>query len=370
MMKPRAQTQRSAFYFRFQDPLPRHRQRFTVAVSLLQAKLTSHTTMFFFNAEEKLAESTSANAVLSQQLENMGPQISSLEVSLTEARQKLKEEQKLRRAAEQAQDDTDQRLREMEQTLAQMREENDLVHEELAFKENELEETKLELDIEKQQLQNDLTSVRAALEVAEQGFDATQRNAARDKSLIDQTDSAGDEKAMPPEKGDDSNDDYTKKLEEELELVTEQLIETEKRLSDAEAQSGELTEQIKRMSSQGRSEDDDELIQKLERENAEFQMEVQRLREDVDITKEELTLAREEIQLQQEEMQATEQDSKEKNLALDEERAKFREQINTLQIRVKEAEASSTARLGEAARVASTVNSGSVVQFAPPSVLR
>lgn len=314
--------------------------------------------MFFLNAEEKLAESTSANAVLSQQLENMGPQISSLEVSLTEARQKLKEEQKLRRAAEQVQDDTDQRLREMEQTLAQMREENDLVHEELAFKENELEETKLELDIEKQQLQNELNSVRAALEVAEQGFDATQRNAARDKSLIDQTASEGDEKATPSSK-DESNDEYTKKLEEELELVTEQLIETEKRLSDAEAQSVELSEQIKRMSSQGRSEADDNLISKLESENSEFKLELQRLHEDVDITKEELTLAREEIQLQQEEMQATEQDSKEKALAIEEERAKYREQINTLQIRVKEAEASSTARLGEAARVASTVKASS-----------
>mmetsp|Transcript_22817 Transcript_22817/g.43397 ORF Transcript_22817/g.43397 Transcript_22817/m.43397 type:complete len:1375 (+) Transcript_22817:150-4274(+) len=306
--------------------------------------------------QEKLAESTSANAVLSQQLENMGPQISSLEVSLTEARQKLKEEQKLRRAAEQAQDDTDQRLREMEQSLAQMREENDLVHEELAFKENELEETKLELEVEKQQLQNELSSVRSALDVAEQAVGATSRNAARDKSLIDQTDSSGgDDKSAA--KGAD--DEYTKKLEEELELVTEQLIETEKRLSDAEAQASEFKEQMGNISGQGRSEEDDELIRKLEIENSDLKMEVQRLREDVDITKEELTLAREEIQLQQEEIQAAEADTKEKAIAVEEERITFREQINNLQIRVKEAEASSTARLGEAARVASTVKASS-----------
>ena len=309
-------------------------------------------------AEEKLAESTSANAVLSQQLENMGPQISSLEVTLTEARQKLKEEQKARRAAEQAQDEADQRIREMEQTMAQIREENDLVHEELAFKENELEETKLELEIEKQQLQNELNAVRDALEVAEQSAGAEQRNAARDKALMDQTDS--EDRHVPAIKADDSaNDEYTKKLEEELELVTEQLIETEKRLSDAEAQTIELTAQLKNASTQVRSEADDDMIRKLESDNADLQMEVQRLREDVDITREELTLAREEIQLQQEEMQASEQDAKEKAISLDEERAKYREQINTLQIRVKEAEASSTARLGEAARVASTVKASS-----------
>lgn len=309
--------------------------------------------------EEKLAESTSANSVLSQQLENMGPQISSLEVSLTEARQKLKEEQKLRRAAEQAQDDTDQRVREMEQSLAQMREENDLVHEELAFKENELEETKWELEVEKQQLQDELKSARSELEANRQGTDTSSLNAARDKSLIDQTDSSGGDEKSAPKASGAADDEYTKKLEEELELVTEQLIETEKRLSDAEEQSSELKAQLGKLSGQGRSEEDDELIRKLETENADFQTEIQRLREDVDITKEELTLAREEIQLQQEEIQAAEADSKEKAIALDEERAKYREQINNLQIRANEAEASSTARLGEAARVASTVKASS-----------
>jgi kinesin family protein C2/C3 len=293
----------------------------------------------------------------------MGPQISSLEVTLTEARQKLEQEQKARRAAEQAQDEADQRYRELEQTLAQVREENDLVHEELAFKENELDEAKMELEVEKEQLLNELNSVRAALEVAEQAANAEQRNAVRDRALMDQTESADQLSSVAPAAVDapvdSANDEYTKKLEEELELVTEQLIETEKRLSDNEAQTMELMAQLKSMSSQGRSEADEEAIRNLESENTDLKMEVQRLREDVDITKEELTLAREECQLQQEEMQAWELDAKEKAITLEEERAQYREQINNLQIRVKEAEASSTARLGEAALVASTVKASS-----------
>ena len=74
---------------------------------------------------------------------------------MTESRHKLKKEQKLRRQAEQDQDDAEVRHREMEQSLTGIREECDVVHEELAFKENELEETRLELEVEKQQLQNE-----------------------------------------------------------------------------------------------------------------------------------------------------------------------------------------------------------------------
>ena len=68
-----------------------------------------HNYFYYHLTEEKLAESTAANAALSAQLENIAPQLASLESGLTESRHKLKEEQKLRRAAEQAQDEADQR---------------------------------------------------------------------------------------------------------------------------------------------------------------------------------------------------------------------------------------------------------------------
>mmetsp|Transcript_25019 Transcript_25019/g.57491 ORF Transcript_25019/g.57491 Transcript_25019/m.57491 type:complete len:1369 (+) Transcript_25019:199-4305(+) len=313
--------------------------------------------------QEKLAESTAANAALSAQLETIGPQLTSLEASLTESRQKLKEEQKLRRAAEQAQDEADQRLREMEQYQQNLREECDFVHEELAFKENELDESKMELEVEKQRLQDELTAVREALESAETA--ALEAEEARDKALAEggaaengdgNTQAAHVEAATPDEAVVPSVDDgYVKKLEEELELVTEQLIETEKRLSDGETKIKQYEESLRELETYKRSEEDEDLIRNLQNENADLLTESQRLRDDLELTKEELTLAREECQLQQEELQAVEQDSKAVIMALEEARAKHREEVNELQIKVKEAEASSSARLGEAAMVASTV---------------
>jgi len=312
--------------------------------------------------QEKLAESTAANAALSAQLETIGPQLTSLEASLTESRQKLKEEQKLRRAAEQAQDEADQRLREMEQYQQNLREECDFVHEELAFKENELDESKMELEVEKQRLQDELTAVREALESAETA--ALEAEEARDKALADGTsgdNGDGSSQAalatpiVPDEAVPSVDDGYVKKLEEELELVTEQLIETEKRLVDGETKIKQYEESLRELETYKRSEEDEDLIRNLQTENSDLLAESQRVRDDLELTKEELTLAREECQLQQEELQAVEQDSKAVIMALEEARAKHREEVNEMQIKVKEAEASSSARLGEAAMVASTV---------------
>ena len=279
--------------------------------------------------------------------------MTSLEASLTESRQKLKEEQKLRRTAEQAQDEADQRVREMEQSLHHLREECDFVHEELAFKENELEESKLELEVEKQQLQDELAGVRTELEASQQEVLLAHAKAEETGKTADQNGAAAPvaaEAAEPP-----VNDEYVKKLEEELELVTEQLIETEKRLGDGETKIKQYQASLAELEQHKRSEEDEDLIRNLQAENADLLAESQRVRDDLDLTKEELTLAREECQLQQEELQAVEQDSKAVIMALEEARAKHREDVNALQIKVKEAEASSNARLGEAAMVASTV---------------
>ena len=278
---------------------------------------------------------------------------------MTESRQKLKEEQKLRRAAEQSQDEADQKLREMDQSLHHLREECDFVHEELAFKENELEESKLELEVEKQQLQDELAAVQTALDAAEEAASVAQQ--ARDKAIADGTSMNGEERTVAdheptaPESIPSVDEGYVKKLEEELELVTEQLIETEKRLGDGETKIKQYEATLNELERHKRSEEDDDLIRNLQAENADLLSESQRVRDDLDLTKEELTLAREECQLQQEELQAVEQDSKAVIMALEEARAKHREDVNALQIKVKEAEASSNARLGEAAMVASTV---------------
>lgn len=272
---------------------------------------------------------------MSAQLQNIGPQLTSLETALTESRNKLKKEQQLRRQAEQGQDEAESRMRELEHAMQNVKEECDVVHEELAFKENELEETRLELEIEKQQLENELAQLRHQME---SGTPLDSNNAARVSEAIN----------------DGSADDgYIKKLEEELELVTEQLIETEKRLSETEDQLEKVMSDLPTNTS--RSPDDDDLIQKLQMENADLMETSQRLRDELELTKEELTLAKEEIHLQQEEIQSTEADAKRAREELDEERIKFRDQVNRLQIEAKEATIAQTSSLGEAAMVASTI---------------
>jgi hypothetical protein len=76
----------------------------------------------------------------------------SLEKALTETRHKLEQEQTLRRQAEQLQDEAEARRREAEGALVALKEDCDAAHEELAFKESELEETRLELEVEQENI--------------------------------------------------------------------------------------------------------------------------------------------------------------------------------------------------------------------------
>jgi kinesin family protein C2/C3 len=312
-----------------------------------------------FSTENKLADSTAANRALSAQLENIAPQLSSLEASLTESRRKLKDEQQQRRTAEQAQDEADQRIRELEESIAHAREEADAVHEELAFKENELEETRLELEVEKQGLENEIQQLKARLATAEA------RNAARETSLMDDATNVTEDmgtgggraiKSMDTtESGPSVDEAYVKKLEEELELVTEQLIETETRLSESEAATIAMTKEIQQMSNKQRSEEDDEELRRLQSENADQMEREQRLRKEVGLLKEELVLAKEEIHLIQEELSAAEEDRKNLSLTLDEERAAHKEEVTQLSIIVKEAEIASKSSLKDASNIAQAV---------------
>jgi kinesin family protein C2/C3 len=345
--------------------------------------------------QDKLAESTAANRALSAQLENIAPQLNSLEAALTESRKRLKEEQELRRKAEAAQDDCEQRLRETEESLQHVREECDAVHEELAFKESEIEEARLELEVEKQQLLNELEDMKRKWHDAEARSVSNARSMA---PLVDDSSSVGAEEpyahsnghsassptvivpstdvtshdaattsavsAAPALRARDSvdsvpslDDGYVKKLEEELEIVTEQLIETENRLSETEGQVQALRGELGRaLEQQGmRSEEDDELIRQLQTENADRLENEQKLLEDLALVKDELSLAKEEITLTQEELQAIDEERKALELALEEEQVKHREDVTQLTIQVKEAEVESKTSLGEAALVASNI---------------
>jgi len=261
----------------------------------------------FYFIEEKLADSSAANAALSAQLENIAPQLAALEKALSESRSKLKDEQKLRRQAEYSQDELESKFREAEGTLIAVREECDAVHEELAFKESELEETRLELEIERERH-------RVELEDAVVGASSTPRST----------------EVLSGKDGISSSVDeaYVKKLEDELELVTEQLIETEARLSQTEEKLSNMEskaadtdmDQLFSETDAVEAEKDKELVRVLQEENAQRLEEEHKLREELELTKEELVLT-------QEELKAVELDAKEVSGKLDRIRSDHRDEI-------------------------------------------
>lgn len=275
-------------------------------------------------AEEKLADSSAANAALSAQLENIAPQLASLEKALSESRSKLKEEQKLRRQAEQAQDELEAKYREAEGGLIAIKEECDAVHEELAFKESELEETRLELEIERERHRVELEDALAGAPPPGSGTVKSPDDINRGEAASSSVDDA-----------------YVKKLEDELELVTEQLIETEARLSQTEEKLSILESKTsdndmdKLLSDVDAvdSEKDKELIRVLQEENAQRLEEEHRLREELELTKEELALT-------QEELKAVEFDAKEISGKMDQVRAEHREEMNNLRSMLQNTESS------------------------------
>eukprot|EP00531_Pseudo-nitzschia_arenysensis_P016945 CAMPEP_0116135380 /NCGR_PEP_ID=MMETSP0329-20121206/11158_1 /TAXON_ID=697910 /ORGANISM="Pseudo-nitzschia arenysensis, Strain B593" /LENGTH=1340 /DNA_ID=CAMNT_0003630173 /DNA_START=206 /DNA_END=4228 /DNA_ORIENTATION=- len=266
--------------------------------------------------QEKLADSSAANAALSGQLENIAPQLASLEKALSDSRAKLKVEQKLRRNAEQDQDEIEAKYREVEGNLLSIRDECDAVHEELAFKESELEETRLELEIERERHAVELEDARAEAAIA---------------NTID-PEKESDAKAAPaPAPSSDVDEAYVKKLEDELELVTEQLIDTEglllqteEKLSSSEAAKS-TSAQVEKLLAEGvkASEKDKKLIQVLQEENVTRLEEEHKLREELELTKEELMLT-------QEELKAVEYDAQEVHSKLDDIRAQHRHEVNNL----------------------------------------
>jgi len=267
--------------------------------------------------QDKLADSSAANAALSGQLENIAPQLASLEKALSDSRAKLKVEQKLRRQAEQDQDEIEAKYREVEGNLLAIRDECDAVHEELAFKESELEETRLELEIERERHAVELEDARAECAI-DNTFDPT---------------TSGQEKSASatPAPSSDVDEAYVKKLEDELELVTEQLIETEALLSQTEEKlnSSEAAKstsaQAEKLLAEGvrASEKDKKLIQVLQEENATRLEEEHKLREELELTKEELLLT-------QEELKAVEYDAQDVHSTLDDMRAQHRQEVNNL----------------------------------------
>lgn len=296
--------------------------------------------------QEKLAESSDANMALVAQLENVNPQLLSLEKALAAAKAELEKESSLRRQAELRQDEDQSRSREKDGEIDALRDERDSLHEQLAFKDEELEELRLELDVERERHRSDMEEMEAEVTAMKKKWsneDVEDRlGAAVAKAKEAKPDAQIDPKKKPKVDNNSIADDtitmgtfgsvdeatnadqgsYVIELEEALNEVTDELIEAEKKIADmedklADAQRGkdELEQSIKILESRIETSSslsvtsEEEKKQNGDTEEMHKALQQQWDKEKSDI-QEELNLLKEELTLTEEELRAAEEDSK------------------------------------------------------------
>lgn len=264
--------------------------------------------------QEKLAESSGANAALIAQLENLNPQLSQLERAVSDTKRKLEAESTARRQAELAQDEAEARAREAEGSLEALRAESDQVHEQLVFREEEVEEMRLELEVEKERHSVELEELAAQVAVSSKkskGGQKSEKDERKDDiSVMSEDDFVTMAVGSADGVANDDNEDYIKRLEDELEDVTEQLIEAETNISNmegklnaAEKNKTDLEQKVSAMTG-----NIEELQANLETSAAKA---VAKEENDTNrATSEELELLTEELALTQEELKAAEEDAK------------------------------------------------------------
>ena len=322
---------------------------------LLYSLLThTHTHSTHTHTEEKLGESSAANAVLSSQLENIAPQLASLEKALAETRHKLEQEQKMRREAELAQDEAEARAREAEGTLAGLREECDEAHEELAFRESELEEARVVLELERERHKVEMEDFE--MDMRKGGKGRLDRDLEDDDDDDDDEEDDEDDGDFVDDDDDDDNflskadedDDYVKRLEDELELVTEQLIETEQRLTLAEETlATERSAKPESTAADGQVVVDEEAVKEQQEALAALQKERDTKAEEIARLKEDMGMMQEEITLTREELAAAEEDTKNFEAKLDKQRADHREEVTKVRKELETAQTELGAKLSD-----------------------
>lgn len=274
------------------------------------------------STEEKLAESSAANAALISQLESLNPQLSALEKALSTTKSKLEAESTAKREAELAQEEAEAKLREAEGSIEKLKAENEEAHEQLAFREEEVEEMRLELEVEKERHTVELEELAAQLQqqqksndkdgTTDKKDDSTKQTATKDDISVMTDDEDFVTMAVNSnDQNQDDQEDYIKRLEDELEDVTEQLIEAETnisnmegKLSAAEKKKTELEEKITSLESNM------EELQKASEEEKTKAMNEKNNEDAAKASKEELALLNEELYLTQVELKTAEQDSK------------------------------------------------------------
>ena len=231
---------------------------------------------FFAFSDKKCQEYEYKTMSLQTTLDETRPQLSGFEASMGQLRSELAQEKQARREAEMAQHQAETRARLAESSLLHLREEKDNLLEELAFVGADVDELKQELSDSR--LKHAEEMERLEIELKRQlavfpkpmanGFSKDHDNhsnnhddASQESTLLDgiqeedeeetaaiavaSTDNNKHEEPAKSNNNEHEQAQYIKSLEDELELVTEQLIETQQKLSDAEFKCAEAVERAK-----------------------------------------------------------------------------------------------------------------------------
>jgi len=333
--------------------------------------------------QNDLANAESRNAALVSQLSNVTPQLTALENKLSNLTSQLQQESQRRIAAELLAEESQNKLRESEGSLAAVRssemkklkEDLEDLHERLAFAEGEAEDYRYELESERERHREELEEIKGDVEVLKNRLKEKEallgeyqnskrvlidRVSAEEKKPIGNSDEIfGDEEKVEGASSsrverkekveswvESDREDYIRTLEDELELVTEQLIEAESKLSRTEAQLEEaLTEAeeahkaLEKATISGNlTQGDSETVQQHKAKIAELESTIQLLKdENVELVaesrrlQEELELAQEELNLAKEEFEATMEDNRVQSEEFQLERKQYREELAAMQ---------------------------------------
>ena len=275
-------------------------------------------------------------------------------------------------------EEAENKLRESEGTLAAVRssevkklkEENEELYERLAFVEGEAEDYRNELNTEREQhreameeVQGDVNMLKSKLKAREEELELMKvdmsniveeekpkQSDINDDNLFDGEEKVVDNaKESPPPTAEsgttsDEREEYIRTLEDELELVTEQLIEAETKLSqtqseleealvEAEQQSKKTTENgiMNGVESSASNDKHSDKIEELESSIKLLQEENNSLQEESKRLKEELELALEELALSREEIEAYELDRKDQATEFENQTKKHKEEMVAIQ---------------------------------------
>lgn len=186
--------------------------------------------------QNDLAKAESRNSALASQLVGLRSQLNSLQTKLSTVSAQLSSETRRRISAETRTEEAENKQREAEGTLAvvrsrevrKLREENEELCERIAFVEGEAEDCRNELNVEREryrqevgELREDLNVLRVRLKETEDGLGPMESGGDNDNAVEDTILDGDGAMAM----------DRASSAQNELEMVTEQLIEAKTKRS-------------------------------------------------------------------------------------------------------------------------------------------